>query len=509
MATFSSHPEPLSAVRATPPSGEGTDSPRAAHELLAHGAPSRHESRRILVGASLLLVAGVAALNLGLYHEFKTQVEQRGWERLEDAADLARDEISRFTAGTRRTSQSLARDPAMRHALLSALHGGHDRVETSAWEVLTDKSDHFGFESVELATPAGTVVTSHRECACLTPRERAQLVARASILGEPVLADPGVGELVVAVPLGTDADGHSGVLLVHDHDPQLADALGRQWRSLGRSAGAFLVRAEGDRAVVLTDFSRGTGLPRKRRVDLAAGDAMAVAMAATGVESRAEVANAEGQPAWVVTRALPELGWGLVAQADRAEMLAEMRSARQGLLLLDLLLVALLAGSGLLWWRFYRAGLARHEAQLTERHAQRIQSVFDTAFDAIVSFEPGGRVHAVNRSAERLLDRPAAEVEGQPITQHLDFGGGDRLPAAGSVGVGHVRRSAGTPIPVEFSIGAAGEGDERVVTAIVRDVRERVEAEQRLRAFAEGLEVANRVVFRGLYAKVAPKQNTL
>jgi len=492
MAHFSSHPEPLPAVRTSPPIGGAGDEPKAAHVLLSHGVDKRHESRRILVGATLLLVAGVVALNLGLYHEFHQSVEQRGWSRLEDAADLARDEVSRFTTGVRRTSQSLARDPATRQALLAALHAGHARVDPDAWAVLTDKADHFGFESVQLAAPEGTIVTTHRVCDCQTPRERVQLVARALIMGEPVLADPGVGELVVALPLGVDEDGHSGVLLVHDHDPQLADALGRQWRSLGQSAGAFLVRTEGDRAVVLTDFSHGSGLPRRRRVDLEAGDAMAVAMAATGVESRAEVANAQGKPAWVVTRSLPELGWGLVAQVDRAEMLAEMRSARQGLLLLDLLLLGLLGGGALLWWRFYRAGIARHEAQLTERHAQRIQSVFDTAFDAIVSFEPGGRVRAVNRSAERLMARSAAELDGQPITRHLDFGGGDRLPAAGSVGVGYVRRNEGDPIPVEFSIGAAGEGDERLVTAIVRDVRERVEAEQRLRAFAEGLEVANR-----------------
>lgn len=492
MATFSSHPDPLPSVRTASPPDRGGDELRAAHVLLAHGADQRHESRRIVFGASLLLLAGVVALNLGLYHELHQRVEQRGWGRLEDAAELARDEVSRFTVTARRISESLARDPATRQALLATLHDGGHHVASGAWAVLTDKADHFGFESIELAAPEGSVVTSHRQCGCQTPRERAQLVARALIMGEPVLADPGVGELVVAVPLGIDSDGHSGVLLVHDHAPQLADALGRQWQSLGRSAGAFLVRAEGDRAVVLTDFSRGTGLPRRRRVDLSASDAMSVAMAATGVESRAEVANAEGQPAWIVTRMLPELGWGLVAQVDRAEILSEMNGAKQGLLLLDLLLVALLVGSGLLWWRFYRAGLARHEAQLTERHAQRIQSVFDTAFDAIVSLEPTGRVRAVNRAAERLLDSTAAELDGRPISEHLDFGGDDVLPSAGSVGVGRVLRHGAEPIPVEFSIGAAGDGDERMVTAIVRDVRERVEAERRLRGFAEGLEVANR-----------------
>ena len=47
-------------------------------------------------------------------------------------------------------------------------------------------------------------------------------------------------------------------------------------------------------------------------------------------------------------------------------------------------------------------------------------------------------------------------------------------------------------MPVEFSIGSAGQGDERLYTVIVRDITERVEAEKRIRSFAEGLEISNR-----------------
>jgi signal transduction histidine kinase/DNA-binding response OmpR family regulator len=45
---------------------------------------------------------------------------------------------------------------------------------------------------------------------------------------------------------------------------------------------------------------------------------------------------------------------------------------------------------------------------------------------------------------------------------------------------------------VELSLGRSGEGDELVYTAIVRDVRDRVEAESRIREFAEGLANSNR-----------------
>ncbi|MEO5616926.1 MAG: ATP-binding protein, partial [Candidatus Eisenbacteria bacterium] len=52
-------------------------------------------------------------------------------------------------------------------------------------------------------------------------------------------------------------------------------------------------------------------------------------------------------------------------------------------------------------------------------------------------------------------------------------------------------RADGELVPVEFSLGSAGEGDDLIYTAIVRDVTERVEAEKRIQTFAQGLEQSN------------------
>jgi signal transduction histidine kinase/CheY-like chemotaxis protein len=58
--------------------------------------------------------------------------------------------------------------------------------------------------------------------------------------------------------------------------------------------------------------------------------------------------------------------------------------------------------------------------------------------------------------------------------------------------IAEARRAGGEVFPAEFSLGQAGEGDELIYTAIVRDISERVEAEKRIRDFAEGLEASNR-----------------
>ena len=60
------------------------------------------------------------------------------------------------------------------------------------------------------------------------------------------------------------------------------------------------------------------------------------------------------------------------------------------------------------------------------------------------------------------------------------------------MGVGEAVRTDGSRIPVEYSLGSTGGGDELLYTVIVRDVSDRAESERRIRAFAEGLEVTNR-----------------
>jgi PAS domain S-box-containing protein len=133
---------------------------------------------------------------------------------------------------------------------------------------------------------------------------------------------------------------------------------------------------------------------------------------------------------------------------------------------------------------------------MTGRHAARIQAIFDTAFDAILTFGPDGRVLTVNRAAESLFGREAGEMEGQPLQRLLHWGAGAarraELPMHGVVLVAEGIRADGKVFPAEFSCGVAGSDGDLMYTAIVRDVSDRMHAEQRIRAFADGLENSNR-----------------
>jgi PAS domain S-box-containing protein len=224
--------------------------------------------------------------------------------------------------------------------------------------------------------------------------------------------------------------------------------------------------------------------------------ARAAAMAVEGVESNIVLPDRQGNPQAVVTRFLPDLSWGIVGQADRSELVQGMGVTIYGLLAFDLALLVLSAAAFWFWRRQYQSGLAQRELEVTRRHAERVRAVFDTAFDAIVTFDRGGHVRTVNRAAEELIGHPFAEVEGQPIHRFLSWETDGRptadLPAIGDAVRAEALRADGSTCPVEFALGSSGEGDDFLYSAIVHDISRRVEDERRIEEFAQGLEAGNR-----------------
>ena len=159
----------------------------------------------------------------------------------------------------------------------------------------------------------------------------------------------------------------------------------------------------------------------------------------------------------------------------------------------------------------------RHAAELALREQREAyEAIFNAASDAVVSVDEQGHILIFNPGAERVFQRSAAAVLGQPIELLLpqakrdaqgvpiasiasvdspvsgDVGGG-----VGGVGVGfggdadasrasnvsptasRVKgvRADGHPLELEASISQATVGGKRVLTAILHDVTEQVRAE--------------------------------
>jgi PAS domain S-box-containing protein len=140
----------------------------------------------------------------------------------------------------------------------------------------------------------------------------------------------------------------------------------------------------------------------------------------------------------------------------------------------------------------HRVGAARRAS------SERYRALFDGASDAIVLVDVGsGRIVEASVRAERLFGVPRHELVGRGFTACLDAPTAERLrefaleerhrAEAALVNVAIVRAD-GTAIPVDLSIAIVAAGEERLLQAIVRDVRGRLRVEAELRKAARRFE---------------------
>jgi PAS domain S-box-containing protein len=139
---------------------------------------------------------------------------------------------------------------------------------------------------------------------------------------------------------------------------------------------------------------------------------------------------------------------------------------------------------------------AQREHEQAQREAMaRLQGIFDTAADGIVTIDEAGAITATNQAITRLFGYAPGELMGRNVSvlmpapyraEHDSYlaryrGTGERR----IIGVGREvqgLRKDGTLFPLELSVGETVLANGRIFTGIIRDITERRLAEDRLRA---------------------------
>jgi PAS domain S-box-containing protein len=176
---------------------------------------------------------------------------------------------------------------------------------------------------------------------------------------------------------------------------------------------------------------------------------------------------------------------------------AERRRADGGVVTVTVTLSAITGPGG------HVTGVASISRDVTalRRAEAKFRGLLEAAPDAIVGVTADGRITLVNAQAERLFGYRRDELLGQPIEVlvpehargvHPDHRGDYfRQPQPRPMGAGmHLaaRRKDGSEFPCEISLSALDTEDGTVVSAAVRDVTERLEAQaqhERLQATAD------------------------
>src|SRR6266516_4843291 len=156
------------------------------------------------------------------------------------------------------------------------------------------------------------------------------------------------------------------------------------------------------------------------------------------------------------------------------------------------------------------AALALVYRQITKRHAAegalhdveaRVASIVESAMDAIITVDEKQRVVMFNAAAEAMFGCPRGQAIGAPLAWFIP----ERFRAEherhirrfGETGISSRRmgaqrivaglRSGGGEFPIDASISQITEGGKKFYTVILRDVTERVQAEEALRRSQEEL----------------------
>jgi len=480
-----------------------SDPGRVREPTRASTGASQHDSIRVFIGLLVLLALTIALLNLVLYQRARSALAQQEWAELAHKADAKRSQMRTLFHHMESLARYIAEGPSLSTAA-TTMAGTLSPEDQQRLELELDRAVRgFRLEYLAILSPEGVWLagTDVQQSSQRSGHSRLALDASEApnrVRGDIRPESGGSGTFEVAVPMAAASLGGRVpvLLLAADADESLLPLL-NNWSDFETGGQAYLVRAAGNSVQFLTSPEPRGGVPEETLAPMGASSARAGAMAAAGIESSVEYKDENGRATCAVTRVLPELGWGMVVQTERRLVMAPMHGVAMRLLALD---VAVAACAGVIIWmwrRQYAKGVARTEVEVTRRHVARAQAILDTAFDAVLTFDREGRVCTVNRAGELLFGRAASEMDGQPMHRFLRWGGAGHsahreLPPAGAVCGAECLRADGESFPAEFSLGRSGDEEELLYTAIIRDIRDRVEAERRIRESAEGLEATNR-----------------
>ncbi|MGV3569374.1 MAG: PAS domain-containing sensor histidine kinase [Ramlibacter sp.] len=131
------------------------------------------------------------------------------------------------------------------------------------------------------------------------------------------------------------------------------------------------------------------------------------------------------------------------------------------------------------------------------RLAARLSGLLDSAMDGIISADASQKIILYNRAAERMFGWPAVQVMGRPldklIPQRFRAAHREHVQEFSATGVTSRRmggavllglRANGEEFPIEASISQLELPEGKLFTVILRDVRDRVRAQEELVAFA-------------------------
>ncbi len=198
----------------------------------------------------------------------------------------------------------------------------------------------------------------------------------------------------------------------------------------------------------------------------------------------------------------PELGHGIATEVDVEQAFRRWESIQTAVNLISLLAAALFLGLLAMFSRMRRMALEDEE---------RFHGLVESAPDAMVIVNNRQQILLVNEQSEKMFGYDREELVGRPVHILLPerfvenhpkhVGEYLKAPRNRTMGVGRdlwARRKDGSELPIEIRLSPVQTRQGLVVTAAVRDITERKQAEETLKAANRELDAFVRTVSHDL-----------
>ena len=453
--------------------------------------------RRLLVALSLL-IAAISTGGAYFYHAQRQFVRQAVVKDLDAVARLKVDQIVQWRAERIGDASVLMEDPLFGEAAARYLADPQAANTGPLLVRFRSSQSHYHYSDVTLVDAAGKGRLSlSGELGPLDP-EAADAVStafrdrRAVMSTLHVTASHPAPRLGVVAPLftrnGPDA-APLGALVLWIDARQFLYPLIQSWPQASSSAETLLVCQDADAVLFLNELRHMRNTALKLRIPLGQTNVPAV-MAVLGKEGVFEGADYRGVEVLSALKAVPDSPWFIVAKIDAAEAFEPWRF-RSGLILALLLgsLALTCAVTLIIWQRnekaHYRARcLAEEEIR---RRDSKYRELVEHAEDGIFTINVAGQFLLANRKFCQMMGYTAEECLRRNI---LDTYAVDIRPA-GTQRLARLRCGEalrfGRPMKrldggIVFVDACAWKNDDGNVQAIVRDITERQQNEEALRA---------------------------